>query len=211
MDKENINTPSLFALFWMFLKVGLFTIGGGLVMIPLISRKVVEEKKWITDEEMLDCIALGQSLPGVIAINSAAYVGYKKRGIKGGIMATIGVSFPSLVIIIALANVINAVNENHFVQGAMIGIKACVVGLVICVAYDLGKKTLQNAFQWVMAIAAFAAVAVFNVNAILVIIGAALSGIIYYNVLKAKDFEITFHKKKDKDKDHEKQERSDLK
>lgn len=158
-------------------------------MIPLISRKVVEEKKWITEEEMLDCIALGQSLPGVIAINSAAYVGYKKRGVKGGIMATLGVTVPSLVIIIALANVINAVNDNHFVQGAMVGIKACVVGLVICVAYDLGKKTLKNAFQWVMAVAAFICVAIFNVNAIIVIIYAALAGIIYYNVIKAKDFE----------------------
>ncbi|HIW40011.1 MAG TPA: chromate transporter [Candidatus Eubacterium pullicola] len=186
---ENSKTPSLFALFWMFLKIGLFTIGGGLVMIPLISRKVVEEKKWITEEEMLDCIALGQSLPGVIAINSAAYVGYKKRGVKGGIMATLGVTVPSLVIIIALANVINAVNDNHFVQGAMVGIKACVVGLVICVAYDLGKKTLKNAFQWVMAVAAFICVAIFNVNAIIVIICAALAGIIYYNVIKAKDFE----------------------
>lgn len=186
---ENSKTPSLFALFWMFLKIGLFTIGGGLVMIPLISRKVVEEKKWITEEEMLDCIALGQSLPGVIAINSAAYVGYKKRGVKGGIMATLGVTVPSLVIIIALANVINAVNDNHFVQGAMVGIKACVVGLVICVAYDLGKKTLKNAFQWVMAVAAFICVVVFNVNAIIVIICAALAGIIYYNVIKAKDFE----------------------
>ena len=186
---ENSKTPSLFALFWMFLKIGLFTIGGGLVMIPLISRKVVEEKKWITEEEMLDCIALGQSLPGVIAINSAAYVGYKKRGVKGGIMATLGVTVPSLVIIIALANVINAVNDNHFVQGAMVGIKACVVGLVICVAYDLGKKTLKNAFQWVMAVAAFICVAIFNINAIIVIICAALAGIIYYNVIKAKDFE----------------------
>ena len=186
---ENSKTPSLFALFWMFLKIGLFTIGGGLVMIPLISRKVVEEKKWITEEEMLDCIALGQSLPGVIAINSAAYVGYKKRGVKGGIMATLGVTVPSLVIIIALASVINAVNDNHFVQGAMVGIKACVVGLVICVAYDLGKKTLKNAFQWVMAVAAFICVAIFNVNAIIVIICAALAGIIYYNVIKAKDFE----------------------
>ena len=186
---ENSKTPSLFALFWMFLKIGLFTIGGGLVMIPLISRKVVEEKKWITEEEMLDCIALGQSLPGVIAINSAAYVGYKKRGVKGGIMATLGVTVPSLVIIIALANVINAVNDNHFVQGAMVGIKACVVGLVICVAYDLGKKTLKNAFQWVMAVAAFICVAIINVNAIIVIICAALAGIIYYNVIKAKDFE----------------------
>lgn len=186
---ENSKTPSLFALFWMFLKIGLFTIGGGLVMIPLISRKVVEEKKWITEEEMLDCIALGQSLPGVIAINSAAYVGYKKRGVKGGIMATLGVTVPSLVIIIALANVINAVNDNHFVQGAMVGIKACVVGLVICVAYDLGKKTLKNAFQWVIAVAAFICVAIFNVNAIIVIICAALAGIIYYNVIKAKDFE----------------------
>ena len=79
---ENSKTPSLFALFWMFLKIGLFTIGGGLVMIPLISRKVVEEKKWITEEEMLDCIALGQSLPGVIAINSAAYVGYKNEVLR---------------------------------------------------------------------------------------------------------------------------------
>ena len=186
---EKAKSPSLFSLFWVFLKIGLFTIGGGLVMIPLISRKVVEEKKWITDEEMLDCIALGQSLPGVIAINSAAFVGYKKRGIKGGIAATVGVSMPSLVIIIALANILDIVNNSSFVQGAMVGIKACVTGLVICVAYDLGKKTLKNVFQWIIAAAAFIAVVIFNVSAIIVVVFAGLIGVIYYNSAKAKEFE----------------------
>lgn len=158
-------------------------------MIPLISRIVVEDKKWINDEEMMDCIVLGQSLPGVIAINSAAFVGYKKRGIKGGVMATLGVTVPSFLIILILANIIGAVNDSRFVQGAMVGIKACVTGLVVCVAYNIGKKTLEHWFQGALAIIGFLAVAVFDINAIIAVLVAGILGLIYYTKIKVEEFE----------------------
>ncbi len=175
------SKPSFFELFWEFFKIGLFTIGGGIVMIPLISRIVVEDKKWITEGEMLDCVALSQALPGVIAINSASFIGYKKRGVKGGIMATIGVILPSFLIILALANILNVVNENEYVQGAMVGIKACVTGLVLVVTYNISKKMLHTVVQWVIAALAFVAVVFFNINAIIVVIAGGLFGIVYFN------------------------------
>ncbi len=184
---ENANKPTLFELFWEFFKIGLFTIGGGIVMIPLISRIVVEDKKWITEDEMLDCVALSQALPGVIAINSASFIGYKKRGVKGGIMATIGVILPSFLIILALANILNVVNENEYIKGAMTGIKACVTGLVLVVTYNISKKMLHSAVQWIIAGLAFVAVIFFNINAIIVVIVGGLFGIFYYNMRRQKN------------------------
>ena len=99
----------LWSIFWEFCKVGLFTIGGGLVMIPVISRVAVDEKKWITDEEMLDCIALSQAVPGMIALNVATFVGYKKRGVAGGVIASVGVVLPSFLIILALAKTLTGI------------------------------------------------------------------------------------------------------
>lgn len=175
-EKEHV----LFSLFWEFLKIGLFTIGGGMAMIPLMTKITVEDKKWVTQEEMLDCIAISQSVPGVVAINTATFIGYRKAGFLGGLFATLGVITPSFIIILALANVINAINDNKFIQGAFIGIKACVTGLVLCVAYDIGKQTLNGWFHWFLAILAFVSVVIFKINAIIVVIVTGLLGAIYY-------------------------------
>lgn len=170
----------LLSLFWEFFKIGLFTIGGGMAMIPLMTRIAVEDKHWVTDEEMLDCIAVSQAVPGVVAINTATYIGYKKAGLKGGLFATIGVITPSFLIILALANVINAINDNKYIQGAFTGIKACVTGLIAVVAFNIGKQTLSHWFHWFLAILAFVGVVLFKINAIIVVILAAILGVIYY-------------------------------
>ena len=170
----------LLSLFWEFFKIGLFTIGGGMAMIPLMTRIAVEDKKWVTEEEMLDCIAISQAVPGVVAINTATYIGYKKAGFKGGIFATFGVIAPSFLIILALANVINTVSDNKYIQGAFTGIKACVTGLVAVVAYNIGKQTLSHWFHWFLAIMAFIGVVLLKINAIIVVIIAAILGICYY-------------------------------
>lgn len=177
---QRIRKSVMFQLFWEFFKIGLFTIGGGMAMIPLMTKIVVEDKKWLSNEEMLDCVAVSQAVPGVVAINTATYIGSKKAGVKGGLAATIGVILPSFVIILALANIINIISENKYIQGAFVGIKACVAGLVLCVAYNIGKQTLSEWFHWVIAVAAFAGVVFFKINAIIVVIIAGVVGAIYY-------------------------------
>ena len=110
--KENIY----FQLFWSFFKLGLFTIGGGMAMIPLIQGIVVDEKHWMTEEEAVDCIAVSQGLPGVVAINMATYIGHQKKGSGGALAATIGVILPSFVIIILIVKLLQGIGDNPYVQ-----------------------------------------------------------------------------------------------
>ena len=154
--KEHIS------LFWEFFKIGLFTIGGGMAMLPLIQKVAVEDKKWMEEEDMIDCLAVSQAMPGVIAINSATYIGKRQHGLTGSLAATIGVVTPSFLII----------------NGAFTGIKAAVCGLVIVSACKLGKQILKGPFQWVLAILAFFAIAVFEVTALWAILGGAVAGIV---------------------------------
>lgn len=166
-------------LFWEFLKIGLFTIGGGLAMIPQLQHIVVNEKGWLEDDEMLDCIAISQALPGIVAINMATYVGAKLRGIKGAVAATVGVIMPSLVIIILAVTVLESINDNSYVQGAFTGIKAAVCGLILVTVVRTGKKILTSWLAWVLAVLAFIAVVGFGVNAAWTVLAGAVIGVIY--------------------------------
>ena len=109
----------------------MFTIGGGLAMLPLIQETVVNKYKWMKEEEMIDCIAICQSLPGVIAINAATYVGYRKSRLKGSIAATLGVITPSLMIIIAAVLLLDSVGGNSYIQGAFVAVKAASCALIL--------------------------------------------------------------------------------
>lgn len=171
-------------LFWEFFKVGTFTIGGGPAMIPQLQHMVVEEKKWLDEEEMLDCIALGQSLPGVIAVNMATFIGYKQKGFAGAVIATFGVVLPAfLAIIIALA-LLDFIGENPFVEGAFMGIKAAVCGLIIVTAVKLLKQVIKSSsakvFTISLSLASLLAVGFFEVTAILMILTGLLLGVVIY-------------------------------
>ncbi len=186
-------------LFWEFFKIGLFTIGGGAAMIPQIQHVATVEKGWLDDEEMLDCIALGQSLPGVIAINIATYVGYRKRGIAGAMAATIGVVLPAFVSILVLVAVLSAIGDNRFIAGAFTGIKAAVCGLIIVSSIKLllqmcGKgsgsrpvRTSRVVFTVCMAVASLLAVGFFGLTVVLVILAGIVIGIVYYRIESLKD------------------------
>lgn len=174
------------SLFIEFFKIGLFTIGGGVAMIPVIEDQAVNKKQWLTSEEMIECIALGQSLPGVIAINTSTYVGYKKAGIAGAIFATLGVIMPSFMIIILLAGIITRVGDIKFVKGAFAGIKACVTGLVFVVTFNLAKRLIADKFSVIVALIGFVSVVFFNVNAIIIVIIAGLCGALYFAKIQKK-------------------------
>lgn len=184
---------SYIGLFWEFFKIGTFTIGGGIAMIPQIQHLVVEEKKWMDDEEALDCIALGQSLPGVIAVNLATYVGFRQRGLLGAIAATIGITLPAfLAIIIALA-VLGYIGDNPFVNGAFMGIKAAVCGLIVVTAVKLLKQMIKGGskakliFSIIMATGSFLAVGFFGVTAILVIAIGIVLGILFHVIVTSRE------------------------
>lgn len=166
-------------LFCEFFKLGLFTIGGGLAMLPLIQNIVVEKKKWMSEEEAVDCIAVSQGLPGVIAINMATYIGRQKKGLLGSVCATIGVILPSFIIIILIVELLKGIGDYPWLNGALTGIKAAATGLIAYSAYKVGKKVLTGLFQWVLAVAAFTVIVVFGINAVWVIAAGIILGVLY--------------------------------
>lgn len=132
-------------MFITFARVGVCTFGGGYAMLPILQREVVEKKGWATDEELTDYFAIGQCTPGVIAVNTATFIGYKFRGYPGGILATLGVVFPSVIIITAIAAFLASFAHIPVVQHALGGVNACVVALIASSAIKLGKSSVKDA------------------------------------------------------------------
>ena len=131
-------------LFLTFAKIGAMTFGGGYAMLPILQREVVENKGWATEEELMDYFAIGQCTPGVIAVNTATFIGQKNKGNLGGIVATLGVVFPSLIIISLLASVIEAFSHLQWVQHAFGGIRVCVCVLILNAVMKLYKKAVVD-------------------------------------------------------------------
>lgn len=131
-------------MFLTFAKVGVMTFGGGYAMLPILQREVVDNKGWATEEELMDYYAIGQCTPGIIAVNTATFIGQKNKGISGGIIATLGLVFPSLVIISLLAGVIEAFSHLTLVQHAFGGIRICVCVLIANSVVKLYKKAVVD-------------------------------------------------------------------
>ena len=186
VEKSEVRDAGIFELFWEFFKLGLFTIGGGMTMIPLLQGIVSDRKKWLTPDEVVDCIAVSQSLPGVIAINMATYVGHRKKGIPGAVFATAGVILPSLISIILVIEVLKGIGDNRYVTGALMGIRAAATGLIAYSAYSVGKKVLKDAFCWMIAGAAFVLITFLDVSIVYIVLGAALLGILMQTVTAGK-------------------------
>ena len=157
-------------LFLTFAKVGVCTFGGGYAMLPILQREVVEKKGWATDEELTDYFAVGQCTPGIIAVNTATFIGYKYKHIPGAVLASLGVVFPSVVIITAIAAFLSNFADIPVVQHALAGINAAVVALIAASVMKLGKSTLKNGaaiavFLCVLALAVFGNLANFDTGA----------------------------------------------
>ena len=141
--RRETNPMNIYAdLFLTFAKVGVMTFGGGYAMLPILQREVVENKGWATEEELMDYFAIGQCTPGIIAVNTATFIGQKNKGVPGGILATLGVVFPSLVIISLLAGVITAFSHLAWVSHAFGGIRVCVCILILNAVVKLLKKAV---------------------------------------------------------------------
>lgn len=167
----------LIELFIVFFKLGAFTIGGGIAMLPLLQNTLIEEKRWFSKEEFVDIVAVCQSLPGIIAINMATFVGYKRKGFIGSLVATIGVTLPSFVMILLIATFISNLGENPYVNGAMSGLRAAALGLVIVAIIQLAPSAVKSIWAIIAAALSFVLIAIFNVNTAYVILLFVLLGI----------------------------------
>ncbi len=138
------------SLFLTFAKIGVMTFGGGYAMLPILQREVVEDKKWATDEEVVDYFAIGQCTPGVIAVNLATFIGQRRKGTLGAVIATLGVVFPSVLIITVLAGVIEAFSHIIWVQNAFGGIRICVCVLILNAVVKLFSKAIVDKLTFVI-------------------------------------------------------------
>ena len=168
----------LLQLFLTFFRIGLFTFGGGYAMIPLIQREAVEKHKWVSDDDILEVIAIAESTPGPIAINSATFIGYKVAGVFGSFFATLGVVLPSFIIILIISFVLREFQELKVVQYAFNGIRAGVLALVIKAWWTMYKKMPKIGLAYFIAIAAFVTTAILDINVLIVIVCAGVIGLV---------------------------------
>lgn len=145
----------LLQLFWVFAKIGAVTFGGGLAMLPILQRELVDKLGWATEEELLDYYAIGQCTPGIIAVNTATFIGNKRHGVLGGIFATLGVIFPSIVIISIISAFIQNFLDYKFVEYAFNGIRICVCVLIFDSVVKLWKKAVIDIPSAVIFLGAF--------------------------------------------------------
>jgi len=175
-------------LFFTFFKIGLFTFGGGYAMLPMLRREVVNKYEWATDEEMLDYYAIGQSTPGIIAINVSTFIGLKTAGIFGALCATLGIVTPSLIIIMSIARFFNEFQDNAIVLSAFAGIRVVVVVLIVNAVIKMGKKSIKNWIHVLLFIGAFLFVVLTDFSPIYAVIISGIIGILI-NATKVGDVE----------------------
>ena len=170
--------PLLLDLFCAFFRIGLFTFGGGYAMLPLLQREIVEKKHWATEEELLDYFAVGQCTPGIIAVNTATFVGFKEKKLSGAIFATLGVVFPSLIIIMIIAAFIQNFAHLPAVQNAFAGIRVCVCVLILNAVVKLWKKSVVDWKTFLIFLLVFAGSVFLNISPVLYVLAAAVAGVV---------------------------------
>ncbi len=179
-----MNMKLLGQLFITFAKVGVMTFGGGMAMLPILQREVVETKQWATDEELVDYFAIGQCTPGIIAVNTATFVGQKQAGIIGGVVATAGIVFPSFIIIAALAGVINSFSHLVWVQHAFAGIRVCVCVLIFNAVVKLFRGSVRDWAAGLIFVAVLATSLLTDLSPVLFVAAAAGLGIVIQNLIR---------------------------
>ncbi len=168
----------IFVLFLTFAKIGSMTFGGGLTMLPLLTREIVEKKKWTTEEKLLDYYAVGQCTPGIIAVNTATFIGYYEAGVFGGIFATLGMVTPSIIIIMAVAALLQQFMEYPVVASALMGIRAVVCALLSHTVITLARKSLVDVVTVALFILGLVLSFVFDVTPIISVIIGGICGVV---------------------------------
>lgn len=181
--------PMLLELFLSFAKIGAVTFGGGMAMMPILQRDLIEKKRWMSEDELLDYYAIGQSTPGIIAINVSTFVGFKQAGILGGIVATLGMVLPSLVIISLIATFISSIDHLLWAQKALKGINVSVAALLTSVVLQFSKKTIKSLIGFLCFAVSFIAIFFFHIPSYVMIVAGALLGVVLYATSQKKNLE----------------------
>lgn len=179
----------LIELFLIFARIGGFTFGGGYAMLPMLQRELVENKKWTTQEELMDYYAIGQCTPGIIAVNVATFVGYSTKGFWGAVSATLGVISPSVVIVCIIAMFISNFQEYEIVQYAFGGIRAAVVALIAASVIKLSKKSVKDIATFIIFLAVTLLSFFTELSPIIFVVAAGVCGLVINiaNPKKAKE------------------------
>ena len=177
MEQKEKPKTRLIDLYLAFARVGALTFGGGVAMLPMLERECVERFGWCTNDELTDYFAIGQCTPGIIAVNTATFVGSKQRGALGAAIATLGIMSPSIVIILIIASVLKGFADNQYVIHAFAGIRAAVCALMLNAVIRLCKSNVKDWFGIILAVIAFALTVAFDISPVFPVLGAALVGI----------------------------------
>lgn len=178
MDKTKSSKHILLELYVSFFKIGALTFGGGLAMLPMLKREVVEHHHWVTEEEILDIYAIGQCTPGIIAVNTATFIGYQEAGMAGGVIATLGVISPSIVIICLIASILKNFINLAVVQHALAGIRVTVCAMMLQTVVTMTKKGVKDKLGVFLFLAGFLLASFTPVPLALLVIASALIGIL---------------------------------
>ena len=170
--------------FLTFFKIGLFTFGGGYAMIPLIEAEIVNRKNWISKEDFLDLLAVAQSCPGVFAINISVFIGYRLRGVKGGLLCALGTALPSFIIILLIAMFFHQFKDNPYVAAIFRGIRPAVVALIAIPTFNMAKKAKLNRYTFWIPVVSALLIWLLGVSPILIILAAGICGFIYGRMKK---------------------------
>ncbi|MBQ3920679.1 MAG: chromate transporter [Firmicutes bacterium] len=174
-------------IYWKFFKMGAVTFGGGYAMLPILRREIVEKSKWMAEEEILDYYALSQGLPGIIAINVGTFIGYHHRKALGAVAAALGVVSPSIIIITVIAMFLAGFKDNLYVRHALAAISVCVVALILDAVISMWKKGVKDKFGFVIFLAALGVSLFTKLSPVLLVIAAAVAGLIIRSVKRASE------------------------
>jgi len=174
-------------LFSTFMRIGRFTFGGGYAMIPLIEKELVEQKGLLTEEEFIDIIAVVQGIPGVIAVNSSLFIGYKLRGILGALTSVLAISLPSILIILSIAQLLLNLQGNQWVEALFKGVRSAVVVLIFWAGYKMSKKAIVNYSSLIYTLGVVLGILVFKLHPIVLIGFAGIIGMIT-SITKTKEY-----------------------
>jgi len=172
-------------LLWTFFVIGGTAFGGGYTVVPILDRELVKKRGWISMDEVLDFYTIAQITPGVIIVNIATFVGYKRKGFLGGIVATTGMMLPGIFLMLIISMFFRHFAEHRIVQHAMVGIRLAVCALMLDVVVKLFKGFFRDYKAVIISVAAFALSAVFSTNPVFVVLGAGLAGLLLYSPRRA--------------------------
>lgn len=171
---------ALLELFFVFFRISALTIGGGYVMFPIMKREVVDSRGWITHEELVDYYAMGQSVPGIIAINTSTLIGYRQRGLPGAVAAVLGIIAPSLAVILLIAAFLTHHFDRPWVQKAFAGVRAAVVALIGMAVWQVGTRAVRSWTAALLMVASFLAIVLLNCTPVLPIVAGGLIGTLVF-------------------------------